>query len=132
MQEATFQRSKPLSVDRRLRRSLNHATALRFQLEHSCLRGGLTALVFADSDGLIVAAAGESQICAELGAVAPLVARAHRVPSLDPKLHEQEVVIRGMRLHGRDFFLACAGGGVARDAFLQHALEGIHRILTSN
>ena len=59
--------------ERRQQRTSEREEALRFQLEHSRARGGLEALVLADQQGMVVASAGETAICEELGAIAPLM-----------------------------------------------------------
>ena len=96
------------------------------------MRGGLEALVLADDQGLVVAAAGEEGVCEELGAIAPLMSRVVMGMALPPLLRGGEVVVRPMRLYGQDLFLACMGGGVARDALLSNSVTGVQRILAAN
>jgi len=121
-----------LLEERRRRRSNERETALRFQLEHTKERGGIEVLVLADRDGLVVAAAGESAECEELGAVAPLMSRAPLGMPLPPLLRGGEVAVRPLALHGQELYLAAVGGGVARDALLRHSLSGVQRIMSAN
>lgn len=121
-----------LLEERRQRRSNERDTALRYQLEHTKDRGGLEVLVLADRDGLILAAAGDTAECEELGAVAPLMSRAPLGMKLPPLLRGGEVAIRPLALHGQELYLAAVGGGVARDALLHHSMAGVQRIMSAN
>ena len=118
--------------ERRRQRSTEHCTALRYQLESTRKRGRMAALALTDSRGILVAWAGESELCEELGAVAPLLARGapHQITPDASKLHD--VAVRAIDWFGEPLFLASVGGGVAREALLSHSARGIHRILTSN
>ncbi len=120
------------AIDRRARRSTEHCTALRYQLESTLKRGRMAALALTDGDGLLVAWAGEDGLCEELGAVAPLVARGapRRLPG--PGATGEDVAVRAIECFGEALFLAALGGGVAREALLSHSAQGIKRILTSN
>jgi hypothetical protein len=122
--------TKP-SVDRRARRSEEHCTALRYQLERTRRRGQLAALALTDRNGLLMAWAGESEMCEELGAVAPLIARGAPV-SLDTCTDEAEVTVRAIECFGEPLFLASIGGNMSREAVLAHSARGIRRILTAN
>ncbi len=119
-------------TERRVRRSEESFEALTYQLAHSRDRGKLEALVLADETGMVVASAGEASLCEELGAVAPLMTRAPMGMPLPPLLRGGEVAVRPVRGASADLFLACLGGGVARDALLTHSANGIARILVSN
>lgn len=118
--------------ERRGRRSGDRAKALRYQLEHTRERGRFEALVLADDAGLVVAAAGQKGVCEELGAYAPLFTRAPLGMPLPPLLMGAEVGVRPVKLLGQDLYLACVGGGVARDALLSHSSAGVQRILATN
>lgn len=119
------------AMERRGRRSQEHCTALRYQLESTRERGHMSALALTDGDGLLLAWAGENEVCEELGAAAPLIARGAPV-TLDACEREEEVVVRAIDCFGEPLFLASIGGGVAREALLSHSARGIQRILTSN
>ena len=54
--------------ERRNRRSADREVALRYQMEHVREQGNLEALVLSDADGLVLASAGDSSVCEELGA----------------------------------------------------------------
>ena len=118
--------------ERRKRRSAERQVALRYQLEHAKDNGGLEAVVVADDDGLLLAHAGDAGVCEELGAIAPLMSRAVMGMRLPPMLRGGEVAVRPLELHGQDLFVACVGGGVARDALLTTSVRGVRRILSSN
>lgn len=119
------------ATERRARRSEEHSTALRYQLESTRERGHLAALALTDRDGLLLAWAGENDLCEELGAAAPLIARGAPV-EIEASTGSEEVVVRALECFGEPLFLASIGGGVARDALLAHSARGIQRILTSN
>jgi hypothetical protein len=118
--------------DRRKRRSTDRYVALRYQLEHAREQGGLEALVLTDVDGLIIASSGDAAVCAELGAVAPLLGRTVMSMPLPPLLRGGDVAVRPVRIHGQPLFLASVGGGVARDAHLTNWSGGVTRILACN
>jgi len=118
--------------ERRTRRSAERQTALRYQLEYTREKGGLEAVVVADDAGLIVGSAGESGVCEELGAYAPLMVRSVLGMKLPPMLRDGDVSVRPMSLNGQPLFLATIGGGVARDALLAHSDQGVSRILAAN
>lgn len=121
-----------LFEERRQRRSSDRFLALRYQLEHTRDKGGIEALVLSDPDGLVVASSGDSSVCAELGAIAPLVARSLMGMPMPPLLKGAEVAVRPVSIYGQELFIACSGGGVARDAHLASSRAGVQRILASN
>ncbi|MEM6954757.1 MAG: hypothetical protein AAF411_02915 [Myxococcota bacterium] len=118
--------------ERRKRRSANRSEALRFQLEHTKEQGGLEAVALSDKDGLLLASAGEEGVCEELGAFAPLLCQSPMGMRLPPLLRGGEVAVRSVSIHGTGLFMACLGGGVARDALLTHTTQGARRILAAN
>ena len=118
--------------ERRTRRSAERQTALRYQLEHTREKGGLEAMVVADDDGLVLGSAGDSGVCEELGAYAPLLVRSLMGMKLPPLLLGGDVAVRRITLNGQPLFLATVGGGVARDALLSHSELGVSRILAAN
>lgn len=118
--------------ERRSRRSSEDHVAVRYQLEHTRERAGLHALVLADNDGLEVAGAGDRAIRAELSAMAPLIARCIMGVPLPPLLRGADVSVRAIELNGQPLYIASAGGGMARDAFLAQSMQGVKRILATN
>ena len=120
------------AIERRTRRSQEHSTALRYQLESTRERGHLSALALTDRDGLLLAWSGENNLCEELGAAAPLIASGAAGSTEVSTVGGQEVVVRALECFGEPLFLASVGGGSARDALLAHSARGIQRILTSN
>jgi hypothetical protein len=118
--------------ERRQRRSTDRVTALRYQLEHARSLGGIEAMVLADDAGIVLAAAGDSLVCEELGAFAPLLSRSVMGLPMPPLLRGADVHVRRLSHHGQPLFLACAGGGAARNAVVSHSARGVHRILCFN
>lgn len=117
--------------DRRACRSNEDGTALRYQLESTLKRGRMEAVALADTSGILLAWAGEQPVCAEIGALAPLVARG--APArVGAEIDAEEMSVRAIDCFGQSLFLASIGGGVARDALLAHSARGIQRILTAN
>lgn len=119
-------------IDRRRERSTDRATALRYQLEHVRMRGQIEALVVADDEGLLLAASGDPSVCEELGAIAPLVAQSPFGMRMPPLLRGGEVALRPVTAYGQQLWVACLGGGMARDAHLTNAERGVGRILSAN
>jgi len=118
--------------ERRRRRSEQYSTALRFQLEDTMKKGGLDALCLSDGDGLLMAWAGEDDLCEELGAVAPLLAHCPTGSLSISGLQGEEVSVRGIECFGQQLYLASLGGGRGIEAVLRHSAKGICRILTAN
>ncbi len=119
-------------VERRVRRSQEPATALRYQLEHTRDRARLEALVLADESGIVVGEAGDPAVCAELAAIAPWMQRTPARLPMPPLLRGADLWIRSVSIHGSSLHLAAIGGSVARDALLSHSARGVERILTLN
>jgi hypothetical protein len=120
------------TLERRSRRSPESHIALSFQLEHTREHGNLEAVVLTDRSGLAVAHAGDSSLCEELAAIAPVYSLSVMPMRLPPQFGGGEVAVRRLSLHGQDLYLACVGGGVARDALLASSVSGVQRILASN
>ncbi len=120
----------PYVPERRRRRSTRTSLAVRYQLEAVRERGEFPALVLADDQGLVVAAAGDPSLCEELAAHAPLISRATISRSgMTPRLRGAEVEVRPLHLPDGLLHLACVGGPSARDALLDHSARGVRRIL---
>ena len=118
--------------DRRNRRSKERTVALRYQLERAREHAGLEALVLVDRAGSMVASSGDRAVCAELGAMAPLMERTLMPMPMPPLLRGGEIAIRKVPVCGNELLLACVGGGVARDAHMKQSVAGVRRILASN
>jgi hypothetical protein len=121
-------------TNRRERRSNECGTALRFQLESTLKNAALEAVTLSDSAGLLLACAGEDDLCEELGAVAPILA--HCTPG---KLivsgvgsNLDEVAVRSIDYFGQNLYLASLGGGANGHRALARSAEGVQRILTAN
>ena len=118
--------------ERRTRRSEHHDLALRYQLESTRTRGRMSALALTDNSGLLLAWAGEDQVCEELGAVAPMIVQGWPPELERGTLSRDDIYVRAIECFGEQLYLASLGGGVAREALLAHSARGIHRILTAN
>ena len=118
--------------ERRRRRSQECNTALRFQLENTMKRGGLEAVCLSDGDGLLMAWAGEEELCAELGAVAPLLAHCPTGSLQVSGIRGEKVLVEAVDCFGQQLYLASIGGRRGTEAVLRHGLVGICRILTAN
>ena len=127
-----YSKSAYLLPERRLKRSPESHVALSFQLEHTREHGKLEALVLTDRSGMSVAHAGDESLCEELAAIAPVFSSNVLPMRLPPLLRGGEVAVRRLTLHGQELFLACVGGGVARDALLASSVSGVERILAAN
>ena len=102
-----------MQPDRRHTLSTQRGRALDYQLT-ACLRAGaLDAIVLGDDDGLVVAAAGHAETCAELAAYRDAAADACTF------------AIDGMRMH----VIAHGGTPEIRRRELARAAAGAHRIL---
>lgn len=128
-----------LFQDRRERRSENHDTALRYQLESTLRQGKMAALALTDARGGLMAWAGDRLVCEELSALAPVVAHGWPADLGQPVAGEgqkpitkDDVRVRSLECFGDALYLVALGGGVAREALLAHSARGIQRILTAN
>lgn len=102
-----------MMIERRHRRSSQRGPALDHQLSACRDAGGLDAIVVGDADGLVVAAAGAPELCAELAARGAAQADALSFPLDGTRL---AVIARG-------------GTAAARQRELARAAAGAHRIL---
>ena len=127
-------------LERRRRRSNNSFEAIRLQLEHLHERLDLDALVLGDSNGLLLAGAGDRLDAEVLAAYAPLLSnrteRSRRREVLDtirrmaPALGGREIAVRSFCVDGQHLLLGIVGDGNAQlHAALYRALTGVRRIL---
>ena len=105
-----------MQLERRHRRSDQRGLALDYQLTACRHAGGLDAIVLGDADGLVIAAAGATDTCAELAA---------RGGTADASTCS--FAIDGTRLH----VIAHGGAPDARRRELARAAAGAHRILAA-
>jgi len=118
--------------ERRSRRSDECGTALRLQLECVQQRGSIEAIALSDKHGLLVAWAGEEDLCQELAALAPIVAHCP-TGSLEVSGAEgEDVSVRSIEYFGQQLYLASLGGDRGTENLLNGSIKGIHRILTAN
>lgn len=120
------------TVERRVRRSDRADLALLMQLEQTRSTGNLEAVVLVDSQGVLLAHAGDRRTCDALGALAPLGPWARSSGVMAELVGGRDVAVRPLRLNGSPLYLAALGGTSARDAVLAHALSGVTRILVAN
>ncbi len=123
--------SETNAPDRRLRRSDDPLVALHYQLSETRRRGGIAAIVVADTSGLVVAGAGSWPLCEELAAFAPLLQEGtvDALPSRGGDLAEA-VAVRTVQAGGQDVLL-CYRGGQIPPELLGAAANGIARILAA-
>ncbi len=116
--------------DRRSRRSDDLATALRFLLASQRDRAGLTHLLLATSEGMLLAWDGDQAECEELAAYAPFIARGEGYV-LDARR------LAGLSVHtftvrnDEELLLLLRGEGAADHVAtaLLTSIEGVARIL---
>ncbi len=116
-------------VERRQRRSKNRATALSYQLDHTRGESSLEALVLADASGVVIANSGDSSLCDELGAMAPILSQALLGLPRSALLDGQEIAIRVMNVDGQAVFLAGVGSSSKCEKMLADSSAGVRRIL---
>lgn len=121
--------SRNTGADRRVRRTDDLALALRYLLCSQRLRAGLTHLVLASSDGMLLAWDGARDECEELAAYAPFIARGEGY-ALDPRR------LVGLSVHPFDvrddrLYLLLRGDQPAERvaAMILSSMEGVARIL---
>lgn len=117
------------SADRRVRRTDDLALALRYLLTSQRERAGLTHLVLATSEGMLLAWDGPRDDCEELAAYAPFIARGEGY-ALDPRR------LVGLSVHPFDvrddrLYLLLRGEQPAERvaAMILSSMEGVARIL---
>lgn len=115
--------------DRRSRRSDDLATALRFLLSSQRDRAGLTHLLLATAEGMLLAWDGDQAECEELAAYAPFIARGEGYV-LDARRLAGLSVHRFKVRNDEELLLLLRGEG-ARDVAtaLLSSIEGVARIL---
>ncbi|MEI8257769.1 MAG: hypothetical protein WCJ30_18995 [Deltaproteobacteria bacterium] len=116
-------------VDRRSERSGQLEGALHLLLRSQRQRGELDLIVLATYEGLVIAHDGPQNLCEEIAAYAPLLARGAPV-AIDPKR------IRGLSVHafmvGRQELLLATRGGTdtgVTDTLAMASIKGATRIL---
>ena len=117
----------PELPDRRKHRSRAPLIALRYQLEAVRRDAQLEALVLADDAGCLIAASGDSSICEEIAAHAPLLLD-RDAPSGFPGFSTSRT--RAFELKGSSALLCAHGGNVSNwEAWFGKAQSGCLRIL---
>ena len=126
--------------DRRRKRSSDPLIALHYQLSYARSDGSLETLVLADPSGVVVAGAGSWAACEELAAYAPLLARIP-CPEMGASAEDgsisrilamrSEVEVRELTISGQNVFLCARGQGNGTTNALDHAAQGISRILSA-
>jgi len=125
-----------IGKERRQRRSNDTRTALSYQLDHVRDEASLEAIVLADAMGLSLAASGDTQVCAELAALAPLAANGHNFP-FSSRFESSFVHVRRVNFDGVDLFLASCSDSIADvwsariETWLAEAQHGVTRILAA-
>lgn len=116
-------------VDRRAERSSHLESALQLLLRSQRQRGELDLIVLASAEGMVIAHDGPRNLCEEIAAYAPLLARGAPV-AIDSRR------IRGLTIHAfmlgrQEMILAIRGGSDNRltEALALTSIQGAMRIL---
>jgi hypothetical protein len=119
--------------ERRTRRSGRADEALLFQLERVRDEAGLDALVLATAEGLTVAHSGEDELCEELAALAPFLDSASSASSAADSSSGRRTRVCAMTFSDVPLLLVSyrRDSPVENDGWLEHASEGINRILSA-
>ena len=124
-----------MGKERRRRRSSDAKMALTYQLAHVRREACLDAIVLADKDGLVVAEAGDVELCESLAAVAPLLSRGS-LPKHTP-LPQTYMQVREVNFEGSALYLASCTDSFAdtlsgnTEVWLEHTRAGVARILAA-
>jgi hypothetical protein len=128
--------SKP-NDERRRERSEDAHTALSLQLAKVKRDARLEAVVLATAEGLLIAHAGDEELCSELAAVAPIVSLEGAMPA-NSNLGEGTLHVRTVPWNGgAPLYLAGTDGAVTaqREAdvvqWIALAQAGVKRILAA-
>ena len=118
--------------ERRKHRTEDALEALSRLLEAARRQSGLEALAVTDTTGLLLAGAGASQLCDELAAWAPVVARGAANDTIASCLDsfEGRTRLRRLRVDGVEIVVASLGHAEA-DGPLDAVSAGCRRILAS-
>lgn len=125
-----MQYTKASDSDRRSQRSDDLATALRFLLASQRDRAGLTHLLLATSEGILLAWDGDLADCEELAAYAPFIARGEGYV-LDAR-RLAGVSVHSFKVRNDEELLLLLRGEGAADRLattLVSSIEGVARIL---
>jgi hypothetical protein len=123
-------------AERRRKRSHDPHTALSLQLAHVLEQAKLAAVVLASEDGLLIAHAGDTELCSELAALAPVVSLSGALPS-NTNLGHGLVHVQTVPWEGAPLYLAGCGEGseVPRwqdmSQWIARAQAGVTRILAA-
>lgn len=115
-------------VDRRAERSSHLESALQLLLRSQRQRGELDLIVLASAEGMVIAHDGPRNLCEEIAAYAPLLARGAPV-AIDSRR------IRGITIHAfligrQEMILAIRGGDTSlTNALALSSIQGAMRIL---
>ena len=120
--------------ERRHRRASTVTLALSYQLDDCCKDGEIQAMVVADSDGLPLAAAGDTFACDEVAARMVLVGP--RISSFDGTLlgggKQWDVQMTKVHIDGSELLVCAVGGTPAqRKRQIARGAAGALRILAA-
>lgn len=120
--------------ERRSRRSHDTLEALHLQLETCRRAAGLDGMVLSDQDGLMLARAGDTDACDEVGARLPLLGQ--RTAEFEGVLLSAEsgwrVRMRRFQVGASELYLAAIGGDEGRrESELGRATGAAQRILAA-
>lgn len=124
------------AAERRRQRSDDAHTALSLQLAQVKREASLEAVVLATAEGLLIAHAGDMELCSELAAVAPIVSLEGAMPA-NSNLGHGTLHVQTVSWDGSPLYLAGTHTTVdrQRDAELARSIEraqvGVTRILAA-
>ncbi|MBI2892375.1 MAG: hypothetical protein HYY06_02405 [Deltaproteobacteria bacterium] len=124
----------PDGKERRRRRTLDVALALRYQLDACRGTADMEALVVADEDGLCLAASGPAETCHEVAAVLPFLGgrRGDFRGTVLSARGGMRVLVRTVEFGASELYVCAVGGTEERRAGeLERSVLGVSRILAA-
>lgn len=121
-----------MAAERRVNRSNQLSTALRYQLDASARRARFSSMVLAEDQGLVVAASGNDPESEEIAALSPQIARNCDLwhGRVATSFGERTLTIAAVRSdHGRLFLSGVGGNRANIISELRHSGRGVCRIL---
>ncbi|MFT3928343.1 MAG: hypothetical protein QM778_37795 [Myxococcales bacterium] len=124
------------AAERRRQRSDDAHTALSLQLAQVKHAASLDAVVLATAEGLLIAHAGDDELCSELAAVAPILSSEGAMPA-NSNLGHGMLHVQAVSWDGSPIYLAGTHANVdaKRDAeaarWIEQAQAGVTRILAA-
>jgi hypothetical protein len=122
-----------LSSNRRKNRSDDIHLALNYQLAASAERARFGAMVLADHNGLVMAEAGNRDVCEEMAALSPVLAPNERPwhGDIDIQNGRVRLTVAPLYIDNLQLYLTASGGSQAHEIAREMATsgQGVVRIL---